>query len=42
MFWLMWYKTKTNQKIEIGRGVRKFEGHCDFTFYFVKDPQQLY
>ena len=33
-----YYKTKTSEKIEIGRGVKKFEGHCDFTFYFVKDP----
>ena len=33
-----WYKTGTSEKIEIGRGVRKFEGRCDFTFYFVADP----
>ena len=33
-----YYNTKTSEKIEIGRGVKKFEGHCDFTFYFVKDP----
>jgi len=33
-----WYKTGTSEKIEIGRGVRKFLGHCDFTFYFVHDP----
>jgi len=34
-----YYKTGTKEKIEVARGIKKFEGNCDFTFYFVTDPK---
>ena len=31
------YNTETHQKIDVRRGVKKFEGSCDFSFHFITD-----